>query len=66
MWFMRQAGRSLPEYQAIRGTGSILDAISKPDLVVEITMQPVRRHEVDAAILYSDIMVAATCHRLWY
>ena len=54
---MRQAGRSLPEYMAIRGTGSILEAISHPELVTEITMQPVKRHGVDAAILYSDIMV---------
>ncbi len=57
VWFMRQAGRSLPEYRAIRGEGSILDAIHKPELAAEITMQPVRRHGVDAAILYSDIVV---------
>lgn len=54
---MRQAGRSLPEYRAIRGEGSILDAIKKPDLSTEITLQPVRRYGVDAAILYSDIVV---------
>jgi uroporphyrinogen decarboxylase len=53
---MRQAGRSLPEYRAIRGTGSILQAIAKPDLAIEITLQPVRRYGVDAAILYSDIV----------
>jgi uroporphyrinogen decarboxylase len=57
VWFMRQAGRSLPEYRAIRGTGSILEAIAEPDLATEITLQPVRRHGVDAAILYSDIVV---------
>ncbi len=57
VWFMRQAGRSLPEYRAIRGIGSILDAIAKPDLATEITLQPVRRYGVDAAILYSDIVV---------
>jgi uroporphyrinogen decarboxylase len=57
VWFMRQAGRSLPEYRAIRGEGSILDAIRKPDLATEITLQPVRRYGVDAAILYSDIVV---------
>ncbi|MEM7285547.1 MAG: uroporphyrinogen decarboxylase [Actinomycetota bacterium] len=57
VWFMRQAGRSLPEYRAIRGEGSILDAIKKPDLSTEITLQPVRRYGVDAAILYSDIVV---------
>ena len=55
---MRQAGRSLPEYRAIRGTGSILDAIAKPDLAAEITLQPVRRYGTDAAILYSDIVAA--------
>jgi uroporphyrinogen decarboxylase len=54
---MRQAGRSLPEYRAIRGTESILEAISHPDLAAEITMQPVRRYGVDAAILFSDIVV---------
>lgn len=53
---MRQAGRSLPEYRAIRGTGSILDAIAEPELAIEITLQPVRRYGTDAAILYSDIM----------
>ena len=57
VWFMRQAGRSLPEYRAIRGPGSILDAIKSPDLSTEITLQPVRRYGVDAAILYSDIVV---------
>jgi uroporphyrinogen decarboxylase len=54
---MRQAGRSLPEYRAIRGSGSILDAIRDPELSAEITLQPVRRYGVDAAILYSDIVV---------
>jgi len=58
VWFMRQAGRSLPEYKAIRGDGSILDAIKQPELAAEITMQPVRRYGVDAAVLYSDIVVA--------
>jgi uroporphyrinogen decarboxylase len=59
VWFMRQAGRSLPEYRALRGSGSILDAIRDPDLSTEITLQPVRRYGVDAAILYSDIVVPA-------
>ena len=54
---MRQAGRSLPEYRAVRGDGSILEAIKKPDLAAEITLQPVRRYGVDAAVLYSDIVV---------
>ena len=59
MWFMRQAGRSLPEYRARRGEGSILDAIKQPDLAAELTLQPVRRYGVDAAVLYSDIVVPA-------
>ncbi|MEL6890739.1 MAG: uroporphyrinogen decarboxylase [Actinomycetota bacterium] len=57
VWFMRQAGRSLPEYRAVRGEGSILDAIKRPDDAAEITLQPVRRYGVDAAVLYSDIVV---------
>lgn len=58
VWFMRQAGRSLPEYRAIRGSGSITHAIRDPELATEITLQPVRRYGVDAAILYSDIMTS--------
>jgi uroporphyrinogen decarboxylase len=54
---MRQAGRSLPEYRRLRGEGSILDAVRDPDLTTELTLQPVRRYGVDAAILYSDIVV---------
>ena len=56
VWFMRQAGRSLPEYREVRGTGTILRAIADADLATEITLQPVHRYGVDAAILYSDIM----------
>lgn len=59
VWFMRQAGRSLPEYRALRGDGSILDAIHDPATAAEITLQPVRRYDVDAAILFSDIVVPA-------
>jgi uroporphyrinogen decarboxylase len=59
VWFMRQAGRSLPEYRAVRGEGSILDAIKQPDLAATITLQPVRRYGVDAAVLFSDIVVPA-------
>jgi uroporphyrinogen decarboxylase len=57
VWFMRQAGRSLPEYRASREGISMLDSCVQPDLVAEITLQPVRRYQVDAAIFYSDIMV---------
>jgi uroporphyrinogen decarboxylase len=54
---MRQAGRSLPEYRAARGTGAILDSIADHELAAELTLQPVRRYGVDAAILFSDIIV---------
>jgi uroporphyrinogen decarboxylase len=57
VWFMRQAGRSLPEYRRARGNGSILAAIAEPELAAELTMQPVRRYGVDAAVLFSDIIV---------
>src|SRR5687768_7077223 len=57
VWFMRQAGRSLPEYRALREGVSMLDSCTRPELVTEITMQPVRRHGVDAAILFSDIVL---------
>ena len=57
VWFMRQAGRSLPEYRAARGEGSILSAIADAALAAELTLQPVRRYGVDAAILFSDIVV---------
>ena len=57
VWFMRQAGRSLPEYRAVREGIAMLDSCMRPDLVTEITLQPVRRHGVDAAIFFSDIVV---------
>jgi uroporphyrinogen decarboxylase len=57
VWFMRQAGRSLPEYRALRAQRSMLDSCFDAELVTEITLQPVRRHRVDAAILFSDIVV---------
>lgn len=57
VWFMRQAGRSLPEYRELRAQHRMLQACFDAELVCEITMQPVRRHKVDAAILFSDIVV---------
>jgi uroporphyrinogen decarboxylase len=57
VWFMRQAGRALPEYRAARDGIPMLEACATPDLVAELTMQPVRRYGVDAAILFSDIVV---------
>jgi uroporphyrinogen decarboxylase len=57
VWYMRQAGRALPEYRARRAGVAMLDACSAPDLITEITLQPVRRYGVDAAILFSDIVV---------
>ena len=57
VWFMRQAGRSLPEYLRVREGVAMLDACMDPELVVEITMQPVRRYGVDAAIFFSDIVL---------
>jgi uroporphyrinogen decarboxylase len=57
IWFMRQAGRSLPEYRELRVGTRMLDACLTPELASEITLQPVRRHGVDAAIFFSDIVV---------
>ncbi|WP_308466881.1 uroporphyrinogen decarboxylase [Rathayibacter soli] len=57
VWFMRQAGRSLPEYRELRVGSSMLEACLDPQLAAEITVQPVRRHGVDAAIFFSDIVV---------
>lgn len=57
VWFMRQAGRSLPEYRAAREGIAMLDSCLQPELAAEITLQPVRRHHVDAAIFFSDIVV---------
>lgn len=57
VWFMRQAGRSLPEYRDLRVGTRMLDACLTPDLAAEITLQPVRRHGVDAAVFFSDIVV---------
>jgi len=57
VWFMRQAGRALPEYRALREGTAMLDSCMRPDMVTEITLQPVRRLGVDAAIFFSDIVV---------
>ena len=57
VWFMRQAGRALPEYRKIRAGVSMLQACTDPELITEITLQPVRRYGVDAAILFSDIVL---------
>lgn len=57
VWFMRQAGRSLPEYRKIRANVGMLESCFDPELLAEITLQPVRRHGVDGAILFSDIVV---------
>src|SRR5436309_5808049 len=56
VWFMRQAGRSLPEYRAIRERHSFFDVAGTPELCAEVTLQPVRRHSVDAAVMFADIM----------
>ena len=57
VWFMRQAGRSLPEYRAVRDRLSMLKACTTADVITELTLQPLRRFAVDAAILFSDIVV---------
>jgi uroporphyrinogen decarboxylase len=56
VWFMRQAGRSLPEYRALRERHGFFEVAGTPELCAEVTLQPVRRHDVDAAVLFADIM----------
>ena len=56
VWFMRQAGRSLPEYRELRARHSFFELAGTPELCAEVTLQPVRRHDVDAAVLFADIM----------
>jgi uroporphyrinogen decarboxylase len=57
VWFMRQAGRSLPEYRELRSGSTMLEACFDPEMTCEVTLQPVRRHGVDAAIFFSDIVI---------
>jgi uroporphyrinogen decarboxylase len=57
VWFMRQAGRSLPEYRAVRERHGLFDVCRNPELCAEVTLQPVRRHRVDAAVMFADIML---------
>src|SRR5919199_5068597 len=56
VWFMRQAGRSLPEYRELRRSYGLFDIARQPELCAEVTLQPVRRHDVDAAVMFADIM----------
>jgi uroporphyrinogen decarboxylase len=56
VWFMRQAGRSLPEYREIRKRHGLFEIVAQPELCAEVTLQPVRRHDVDAAVMFADIM----------
>ncbi|HEV3403177.1 MAG TPA: uroporphyrinogen decarboxylase, partial [Gaiellaceae bacterium] len=57
VWFMRQAGRSLPEYREIRKRYGLFDVVARPELCAEVTLQPVHRHDVDAAVMFADIML---------
>jgi uroporphyrinogen decarboxylase len=57
VWFMRQAGRSLPEYRELRRGRTLFDVVFEPELAAEVTLQPVRRHDVDAAVMFADIML---------
>src|SRR6185436_4002955 len=57
VWFMRQAGRYMPEYRAIREKMSMLDAIRTPEIAHQITMQPINAFNLDAAIIFSDILL---------
>src|SRR5205085_11151800 len=60
IWLMRQAGRYLPEYQKLRRSRTMLEAVSTPDIAIEATLQPIRRFGFDSAILFSDLTVPFT------
>src|SRR5690349_126989 len=57
VWFMRQAGRVLPEYRALREKWSLMEICRQPELCAEVTLQPLRRFPVDAAVMFADIML---------
>ena len=57
VWFMRQAGRSLPEYRELRKHHTLFEVCRQPELCAEVTLQPVRAHGVDAAVMFADIML---------
>src|SRR5258708_13357195 len=57
VWFMRQAGRYMPEYRAMREKVSMLEAIRNPEIAAEITLQPIKAFNLDAAILFTDILI---------